>query len=271
MMLLMCQCAAGRKLMPEFMGAGKRISEVAADTLKVVRTELGGKSAALMLDDADLPKLMPEFMGQLMNNTGQSCNALSRMLVPKSRYEEALQIAQKVAENTKPGMPSDPKAAMGPLVSQVQWEKVQGLIKKGIEEGGRVLVGGPGKPEGLEDGFFVKPTVFADVNNKMTIAQEEIFGPVLSVIPYGTVQEGIDIANDTIYGLNNAVGSKDTERAMAVARKLRSGTVMVNSRAGPPDAPFGGYKQSGNAREWGQTGIEEFLVVKHLAGKPAQA
>merc|ERR1719436_141532 len=268
MMLLMCQCAAGRKLMPEFMGAGKRISEVAANTLKVVRTELGGKSAALMLDDADLPKLMPEFMGQLMNNTGQSYNALSRMLVPKSRYEEALQIAQKVAENTKPGMPSDPKAAMGPLVSQVQWEKVQGLIKKGIEEGGRVLVGGPGKPQGLEDGFFVKPTVFADVNNKMTIAQEEIFGPVLSIIPYSSEQEGIDIVNDMIYGLNNAVGSANPENAYRVARQLRSGTVMINGTNGTLDAPFGGYKQSGNAREWGMSGIEEYLVTKHLAGKP---
>merc|ERR1711972_459319 len=247
--------------------AGKRIAEVAAQTLKVVRTELGGKSAALMLEDADLPKLMPEFMGQLMNNTGQSCNALSRMLVPKSRYEEALQIAQKVAENTKPGMPSDPKAAMGPLVSQVQWEKVQGLIKKGIEEGGRVLVGGPGKPQGLEDGFFVKPTVFADVNNKMTIAQEEIFGPVLSIIPYSTEQDGIDIANDTIYGLNNAVASVDETKALRVARQLRSGTVMINDTNGISlDAPFGGYKQSGNAREWGKAGIEEYLVMKHMMG-----
>merc|ERR1712232_811902 len=199
---------------------------------------------------------------------GQSCNALSRMVVPRKRYDEAVQLAKQVGEDTKVGRPSDPNAAMGPLVSQVQWEKVQGLIKKGIEEGARLVAGGPGKPEGLEDGFYVKPTVFADVNNKMTIAQEEIFGPVLSIIPYGSEQEGISIANDTIYGLNNAVGSANPDKALAVARKLRSGTVMINSPAGPADAPFGGYKQSGNAREWGKFGIEEFLVTKHLAGKP---
>merc|ERR1711862_103294 len=137
--------------------------------------------------------------------------------------------------------------------------------------GGRVLVGGPGKPQGLEDGYYVKPTVFADVNNKMTIAQEEIFGPVLALIPYSTEEEGIQIANDTVYGLNNAVGSADPERAMRVARQLRSGTVCINGTSAPLDAPFGGYKQSGNAREWGKYGIEEFLVVKHLAGKPPQA
>jgi aldehyde dehydrogenase (NAD+) len=251
--------------------AGKEISRAAAGTLKVVRTELGGKSAAVMLEDADLPKVMPQFMGQLMNNSGQSCNALSRMLIPKSRYDEALTIAKNVAEGTKVGRSDDPAAAMGPVVSEVQWEKIQGLINKGIEEGARVVAGGPGKPAGLEDGYFVKPTVFADVHNKMTIAQEEIFGPVLSIIPYDTEQEAIDIANDTIYGLNNAVGSANPDRAMAVARKLRSGTVMINSPAGPADAPFGGYKQSGNAREWGKFGIEEFLVTKHMAGKPPKS
>lgn len=141
-------------------------------------------------------------------------------------------------------------------------------MKKGIEEGARVVTGGPGKPDGLDDGFFVKPTVFADVNNKMTIAQEEIFGPVLSIIPYGSEQEGVEIANDTIYGLNNAVGSSNPDKAMEIARKLRSGTVMVNGTAGKPDAPFGGYKQSGNAREWGKSGIEEYLVTKTLAGNP---
>jgi acyl-CoA reductase-like NAD-dependent aldehyde dehydrogenase len=248
--------------------AGIAITQKAAGTLKVVRTELGGKSAALMLDDADLPKVMPEFIGQLMNNTGQSCNALSRMLVPKERYEEAVQIAKSVAEAATPGRSSDPKAAMGPLVSQTQWDRVQGYLKKGIEEGARVVTGGPGKPDGLDDGYYVKPTVFADVNNKMQIAQEEIFGPVLSIIPYSSEQEGIDIANDTVYGLNNAVGSSDPERALRVARQLRSGTVMINATGGKPDAPFGGYKQSGNAREWGKYGIEEYLVTKHLSGKP---
>jgi len=251
--------------------AGKEITRTAAGTLKVVRTELGGKSAALMLEDADLKTLMPQFMGQLMNNSGQSCNALSRMLVPKSRYEEAVGIAKTIAEGTTVGRSSDPKAAIGPVVSQVQYEKIQGLIQQGIKEGARVVTGGPGKPAGLEDGYFVKPTVFADVNNKMTIAQEEIFGPVLSIIPYEGEQQGIDIANDTIYGLNNAVGSASDEHALAVARKLRSGTVMINSPNGPADAPFGGYKQSGNAREWGTHGIEEYLVTKHMAGKPPKA
>merc|ERR1719446_147456 len=210
-------------------------------------------------------------MTQLMNNSGQSCNALSRMLIPKSRYEEAVSLAKKVAEGRVVGRSGDPKAHIGPLVSQVQWDRVQGYLKKGIEEGARLVTGGPGKPEGLEDGYYVKPTVFADVNNKMTIAQEEIFGPVLSIIPYETEQEGIDIANDTIYGLNNAVGSGDPNKALAVARKLRSGTVMINSVAGPADAPFGGYKQSGNAREWGAYGVEEFLVTKHMAGKPPKS
>lgn len=251
--------------------AGKQITEAAAGTLKIVRTELGGKSAALMLEDADLPKLMPQFMGQLMSNSGQSCNALSRMLVPKTKYEEAVGIAKKIAEDTKVGRSGDKDSVIGPVVSQVQWDKIQGYLKKGIEEGARLVAGGPGKPEGLEDGYYVKPTVFADVNNQMTIAQEEIFGPVLSIIPYESEQDGIDIANDTIYGLNNAVGSTDVDRAMAVARKLRSGTVMINGVAGPADAPFGGYKQSGNAREWGAYGIEEYLLIKHLAGKPPKA
>jgi len=248
--------------------AGKQITEAAAGTLKVVRTELGGKSAALMLDDADLPTLMPEFMGQLMGNSGQSCNALSRMLVPKSKYEEAVGIAKQVAEGTKVGRSCDDDAAIGPVVSQVQWDKIQGYLQKGIDEGARVVAGGPGKPAGLEDGYYVKPTVFADVNNNMTIAREEIFGPVLCLIPYETEQEGIAIANDTIYGLNNAVGSANPDKALAVARKLRSGTVMINSVSFPTDAPFGGYKQSGNAREWGAWGIEEFLLTKHMAGKP---
>lgn len=165
-----------------------------------------------------------------------------------------------------PGRPSDPKAANGPLVSRSQWETVQNYIKKGLDEGARLVTGGLGKPQGLEDGFFAKNTLFADVNNKMAIAQEEIFGPVLCVIPYGTEDEGIDIVNDTIYGLNNAVGSSNPERAVAVARQLRSGTVMINSTKMLPDGPFGGYKQSGNAREWGLHGIEEFLLTKHLAG-----
>jgi len=248
--------------------AGKRISEVGAQTLKVVRTELGGKSAALLLEDADLPKLVPKFMQTLMNNSGQSCNALSRMLVPRSRYDEAVGIAKQVAEQTTVSFAQDDKASIGPLASQAQWDKVQGYIHAGIKEGARLVAGGSGKPDGLSDGFFVKPTVFADVDNKMTIAQEEIFGPVLSIIPYSTEEEAVHIANDTVYGLNNAVGSASPERAVQVARRLRSGMVMINDTSVMPDAPFGGYKQSGNAREWGLMGLEEYLVTKTLAGKP---
>jgi len=186
--------------------------------------------------------------------------------VQEAARAEAVAIAKKIAEDTIPGRSADPNAKIGPLVSQVQWDKVQGYLKKGIEEGARLVVGGPGKPSGLEDGFYVKPTVFADVHNKMTIAQEEVFGPVLAVIPYETEQQGIDIANDTIYGLNNAVGSSDPKRALRVASKLRSGMVMVNRCGRDTEAPFGGYKQSGNAREWGLHGVEEFLLTKSLAG-----
>jgi acyl-CoA reductase-like NAD-dependent aldehyde dehydrogenase len=247
---------------------GQRLTVLSADTLKSVRTELGGKSAALMLEDGDFKKVLPQFVSQAMQNSGQSCNALSRLLLPRSRYEEGIKVAQGVAEAMAPSRPDEPKAVNGPLVSQSQWNSVQGYINKGIEEGARLVTGGPGKPPGLEDGYFAKNTVFADVNNKMTIAQEEIFGPVLSIIPYDTEQEAIDIVNDTIYGLNNAVGSANSEHAVAVARQLRSGCVMINSTKMLPDGPFGGYKQSGNAREWGLLGIEEFLLVKHLAGNP---
>merc|ERR1719316_1466037 len=210
---------------------------------------------------------MPQFMNQLISNSGQSCNALSRMVVPKSKYEEAVSIAKKHFEAVVVGRSSDPKAHIGPVISQTQWERVQGYLNKGVAEGARVVTGGPGKPAGLEDGYFVKPTVFADVNNKMTIAQDEIFGPVLSVIPYDTEDEAIKIANDTIYGLNNAVGSQSEERAIKVAEKLKSGMVMINNTNMEMKAAFGGYKQSGNAREWGKHGIDEFLVTKTLNGK----
>jgi len=242
--------------------AGKQISVAASETLKRVRTELGGKSAALLLDDADLNDVMPKFLTQLMNNTGQSCNALSRMLVPRSKYDEAVGIAKTFVEGVKVGRSTDPEAFMGPVVSQVQWERIQALLKKGEEEGARVVVGGCGKPAGLEDGYFVKPTVFADVHNKMSIAQEEIFGPVLSMIPYDTEEEGVEIANATIYGLNNAVASASKKRCVRVASKLRSGMVMLNGTDMDFNAPFGGYKQSGNAREWGLAGLDEFLLTK---------
>lgn len=242
--------------------AGKQISEAAVQTLKRVRTELGGKSAAILLDDANFGEVMPSFLGQLVANSGQSCNALSRMLVPRARYEEAVNIAKDFAENTVVGKADDPKSQIGPVVSQLQWDRVQELVNKGIAEGARVVAGGLGKPEGLEDGFFVKPTIFADVTNTMTVAREEIFGPVLSMIPYDTEAEAVAITNDTIYGLNNAVASSDKKRALAVSKQLRSGMVMVNQTYMDPQAPFGGYKQSGNAREWGLAGLEEFILTK---------
>lgn len=244
--------------------AGKQISTAAAPTLKRVRTELGGKSAALMLEDADFKTVMPAFIGQLTSNTGQSCNALSRMLVPRSKYEEAVSIAKDIMEKTKVGRSNDADANIGPLVSQVQWDRVQGLLEQGIAEGARVVTGGPGKPAGLEDGYFVKPTLFADVKNSMAIAQEEIFGPVLSMIPYDTEEEAVAIANDTIYGLNNAVAGSNKRRCLEVSSKLRSGMVMVNGTSMDFKAPFGGYKQSGNAREWGVAGLDEFLLTKTI-------
>lgn len=245
--------------------AGKRIQELAATSnLKSVRTELGGKSAAIFLDDADFKQAVPQFMGPLVMNCGQSCNALTRMLVPRNRLAEAEEVTKAFMDGVKVGRGDDKKASMGPLVSQTQWDKVQGLLKKGVEEGAKVVTGGPGKPIGLEDGYFVKPTVFSNVTNDMAISKEEIFGPVLSVLPYDTEEEAIKIANDTIYGLNNAVASADEARAVKVARRLRSGMVMINTGYMDGDAPFGGYKQSGNAREWGIAGLEEFLITKTI-------
>lgn len=244
--------------------AGKRITQVCADTVKSVKLELGGKSAALLLDDAKFEEWIPQFMAQSTANSGQSCNALSRMLVPKERYDEAVGIAKATAESFKVGLPSDPDAFNGAVSSKQQWDQIQSYIHKGLEEGARLVAGGPGRPEGLTEGYFVRPTVFADVNNNMAIAREEIFGPVLCLIPYGTQEEGIQIANDTIYGLNNAVASADKDRAVAVARQLHSGMVMVNTINMDPFAPFGGMKQSGTAREWGKHGIEEFLLHKSM-------
>ncbi|CAE8625386.1 unnamed protein product [Polarella glacialis] len=244
--------------------AGRQISAAAAQSLKQVRTELGGKSAAILLDDADLQTVVPQFVAQLMNNSGQSCNALSRMIVPESKYNEVIDIAKRVAENTVVGRSDDPKADIGPLVSQVQWDQVQSFMQKGMDEGARLITGGPGKPAGLEGGFFAKPTILADVSNQMTIAREEIFGPVLSIIPYSSEAEAIDVANDTIYGLNNAVASSSMKRCIQVGSKLRSGMVMINGTYMDWEAPFGGYKQSGNAREWGLAGLDEFLVTKTI-------
>ena len=244
--------------------AGKRVSELAANTIKRVSLELGGKSANIVLDDADFEKAVKSGVSNCYFNSGQTCSALTRMLAPRSRYDEVVEIAKKAAEGFTVGDPREGKAKLGPLVSATQRERVVNYIKKGIEEGAKLVTGGPEMPEGITNGYFVRPTVFADVDNKMTIAQEEIFGPVLSIIPYEDEDDAVRIANDTIYGLAGGVWSGDPERAKRVARRLRTGQVEINGGKFNPMAPFGGYKQSGNGRELGKYGLEEYLEVKAM-------
>jgi aldehyde dehydrogenase (NAD+) len=246
--------------------AGVLVAKAAADTVKRVAQELGGKSANIILENAPLQEAVSSGVHNMFHNTGQSCNAPSRMLVPEILYEEAVAIATAEARKTRPGDPTDPESHIGPVVSELQYNKIQGLIETGMAEGATIVAGGPGKPEGLETGYFVKPTVFRDVSNEMTIAREEIFGPVLCMIPYSDIQEAVKIANDSDYGLSGYVWGGSKEDAMQVARRLRTGMVHLNGA--PPDvlAPFGGYKQSGNGREWGMHGIEDFLEVKAVMG-----
>jgi aldehyde dehydrogenase (NAD+) len=244
--------------------AGKRVSELAARTIKRVSLELGGKSANIILDDADFEKAVKSGVSNCYFNSGQTCSALTRMLAPRSRYDEAVEIAKNAAESFTVGDPREGRAKLGPLVSAAQRERVVSYIKKGIEEGAKLVTGGPEMPEGITNGYFVRPTVFADVDNKMTIAQEEIFGPVLSIIPYEDEDDAVRIANDTIYGLAGGVWSGDPERAKRVARRLRTGQVEINGGKFNPMAPFGGYKQSGNGRELGKYGLEEYLEVKAM-------
>ena len=246
--------------------AGVSVAQNAAPTVKRVAQELGGKSANIILDDADFAKAVKAGAEEMFFNTGQSCDAPSRMLVPAARMDEAAALAAEVAEATKVGEPSDESTEVGPLVSELQWNKVQGLINKGIEEGATVAAGGPGRPDDLDKGFYARPTVFANVNNQMTIAREEIFGPVLSIIPYEDEDEAVSIANDTLYGLSGYVSSGDLDRARSVASRLRTGMVHINGAHGNSMAPFGGYKQSGNGREWGPHGMEEYLEVKSIYG-----
>ncbi|MEV0703037.1 aldehyde dehydrogenase family protein [Saccharopolyspora sp. NPDC050389] len=243
--------------------AGRRVSEVAAQTVKRVALELGGKSANVVLDDADLTKAVKLGVAGCFPNGGQSCNALSRMLVPESRLAEAAELAVAAAAKYTVGDPADESTRIGPMVSEAQRDRVVDYIRKGIEEGAKLVAGGPERPEGLEKGFFVRPTVFAGVTPEMTIAQEEIFGPVLSILPYRDEDEAVRIANDTDYGLAGAVFGSE-ERALAVARRLRAGQIDVNGGRFNPNAPFGGYKQSGNGREFGRHGIEEFLETKSI-------
>ncbi len=244
--------------------AGKRVSELAAQTVKRVALELGGKSANVILDDADLDAAVRRGVQQVLVNTGQSCNAWTRMLVPRDKQSEVERIAVEVLSETAVGDPLDAGSFVGPLVSKAQQERVQGYIRKGVEEGARLVAGGDAPPSGHERGYFVRPTLFADVTPDMTIAQEEIFGPVISIIPYDTEDEAVRIANDSVYGLAGAVWSSDPERAKRVARRIRTGQVDINGGGFNMLAPFGGYKQSGNGRELGEFGFEEFLEVKSL-------
>ena len=246
--------------------AGVAVAKASADTVKRVSQELGGKSANIILDDADFNKSVAGGVTGCFMNSGQSCNAPTRMLVPADRQDEAVAIAKATAEATLVGDPKEVAAGgIGPVVSEVQFNKIQGLIEKGIEEGATLVAGGPGKPEGFNAGYYVKPTIFSDVSNDMTIAREEIFGPVLSILPYKDEDDAISIANDTEYGLSGYV-SGSQEKAQKFAEKFRSGNVHVNG-AGPDfNAPFGGYKKSGNGREWGDLGFEEFLEIKAILG-----
>jgi acyl-CoA reductase-like NAD-dependent aldehyde dehydrogenase len=244
--------------------AGRRIGELASQSVKRVALELGGKSPNVILDDADLLTAIPDGLGKCFLNSGQTCSALTRMLVPRARLEEVEQIAAGTLPHLKVGDPLEPGNTMGPLVSEAQRERVREYIRKGREEGAKLVAGGEEPPEGAERGYFVQPTVFSEVTPEMTIAQEEIFGPVLVIMPYEDEDDAVRIANDTIYGLAGGVWSGSQERAQQVARRLRTGQIEINGAAFNPLAPFGGYKQSGHGRELGRFGLEEFLETKSI-------
>ncbi len=249
--------------------AGIAVARAAADTVKRVSQELGGKSPNIILPDADFLQAVTHGTRQCFSNSGQSCNAPTRMLVPADRQEEVIEIARKIAEQTVVGDPRAATTTIGPVVSKVQFDKIQALIEAGIAEGARLVTGGPGRPETLNRGYYIRPTVFADVRNDMTIAREEIFGPVLSILPYGSEEEAIVIANDTVYGLSSYVTSGDLDHARNVGRQMRAGMVHLNGSPGDLAGAFGGYKQSGNGREWGKFGFEDFLEVKSMFGYQA--
>ncbi len=250
--------------------AGIAISKNAAETLKRVHLELGGKGANLIFADAD-DRAVQRGVAHCFQNTGQSCNAPTRMLVERSIYDQTVEQARELAEGTRVGPASESGKHIGPLVSQTQFDKVQDLIQKGMDEGARLVAGGLGRPEGVNRGYFVRPTVFADVTNDMTIAREEIFGPVLSILPFDSEEEAIAIANDTVYGLTNYVQSEDGARRNRMARRLRAGMIEMNGKSRGAGSPFGGMKQSGNGREGGVWGIEDFLEVKAVSGWAPEA
>ncbi len=250
--------------------AGSLVAQNAAPTVKRVTQELGGKSPNIILEDADLEAAVTRGVLHMYNNTGQSCNAPSRMLVPRAKLAEAEAIAARVTETMVTiGDTADEATTMGPVVSKIQWDKIQGLINKGIEEGAKLVCGGPGLPEGIARGYYVRPTVFSEVNNDMAVAREEIFGPVLTMLPYDSEEEAIRIANDTPYGLAGYVQSEDIEHARRVAARIRAGNIHLNGASGGMDVPFGGFKQSGNGREWGAHGFTDYLEIKAIEGYSA--
>jgi aldehyde dehydrogenase (NAD+) len=248
--------------------AGVEVARNAAPTVKRVHQELGGKSPNIVLEDADLAKAIPASVQNMMSNSGQSCNAPSRMLVPRHLQPEVIALAKEAAEATTVGDPAG-NSKIGPVVSELQWNKIQTLIRKGIEEGATLVAGGPGKPEGLERGYYVKPTIFADVTNDMTIAREEIFGPVMAILPYDSLDQAIEVGNDTPYGLAAYIQGTDPAVIADVSSRLRAGQVIVNGAGMDPMAPFGGFKQSGNGREWGDHAFGEFLETKAVLGLAA--
>ena len=243
---------------------GVAVAKASADSVKRVAQELGGKSANIVLDDDAFETSVASGVDNCMSNTGQSCNAPTRMLVPASRHDEALAIAKAAAEKVIVGDPKDESTTIGPLVSDVQFGKVQDLIQKGIDEGATLVAGGTGKPDGMNSGYYVKPTVFGNVTNDMTIAREEIFGPVLSIISYDDTDDAVEIANDSEYGLAAYISGSDKDEMLNIARRLRAGQIHINHGSGGADAPFGGYKQSGNGREKAEWGFEEYLEVNAI-------
>ena len=249
--------------------AGTEIAKSAAATVKRVQQELGGKSPNILLEDADLERAIKRSVLHVFQNTGQSCNAPTRLLVPASKLAEVEALAQQIAAGVVVGDPASPTTTMGPVVSRIQYDRVQSYIQKGIAEGAKLLVGGPGRPEGLTQGYYVRPTIFSNVRNDMTIAREEIFGPVLSILPYQNEEEAIRVANDTPYGLAGYVWSRDNAHARRVASRIRAGQVAINGASGDWQTPFGGFKMSGNGREYGEYGLRDFLETKAMIGVDA--
>jgi aldehyde dehydrogenase (NAD+) len=249
--------------------AGTEVARNAAASVKRVHQELGGKSPNILLDDADFERAVKQSVLHVFQNSGQSCNAPTRMLVPAAKLLEVELIARRVADAVVVGDPASEKTSVGPVVSKLQFDRVEGYIEKGLAEGAKLVAGGSGRPSGLHTGYFVKPTIFSNVRNDMTIAREEIFGPVLCILPYRTEEEAIQIANDTPYGLAAYVWSQDNVRARRVGNRIRAGQVALNGASGDMKTPFGGFKMSGNGREYGEFGLRDFLEVKALIGVDA--